>query len=79
MKRVWLSKKFSYIYEASPSSNLAFFMQSLYSHAIGMFNSMSTYIYVYVSVYVYVCVFQSSIKEQMASSFSYYYSGFENC
>jgi snRNA-activating protein complex subunit 1 len=35
MKRVWLSKKFSYIYEASPSSNLAFFMQSLYSHSIG--------------------------------------------
>lgn len=35
MKRVWLSRKFSYIYEASPSSNLAFFMQSLYSHSIG--------------------------------------------
>ncbi|WRX33830.1 snRNA-activating protein complex subunit 1 - like 1 [Theobroma cacao] len=27
MKRVWLSRKFSYIYEASPSTNLAFFMQ----------------------------------------------------
>ncbi|XP_065624001.1 uncharacterized protein LOC136065156 [Quercus suber] len=35
MKRVWLSRKFSYIYEASPSSNLAFFMQSLYAHSIG--------------------------------------------
>lgn len=35
MKRVWLSKKFSYIYEASPSTNLAFFMQSLYAHCIG--------------------------------------------
>ncbi|MED6159328.1 hypothetical protein PIB30_041411 [Stylosanthes scabra] len=35
MKRVWLSKKFSYIYESSPSSNLAFFMQSLYSQCIG--------------------------------------------
>ncbi|XP_027330444.1 uncharacterized protein LOC113846409 isoform X2 [Abrus precatorius] len=35
MKRVWLSKKFSYIYEAYPSSNLAFFMQSLYGHCIG--------------------------------------------
>ncbi|XP_059596599.1 uncharacterized protein LOC100262987 isoform X2 [Vitis vinifera] len=34
MKRVWLSRKFSYIYEARPSSNLAFFMQSLYSHSI---------------------------------------------
>lgn len=35
MKRVWLSRKFSYIYDASPSSNLAFFMQSLYAHTIG--------------------------------------------
>ncbi|KAH9767203.1 Small nuclear RNA activating complex (SNAPc) subunit SNAP43 protein [Citrus sinensis] len=29
MKRVWLSRKFTYIYEASPSTNLSFFMQSL--------------------------------------------------
>ncbi|KAG2706817.1 hypothetical protein I3760_05G120000 [Carya illinoinensis] len=35
MKRVWISRKFSYIYEASPSTNLAFFMQSLYAHSIG--------------------------------------------
>ncbi|XWS72965.1 hypothetical protein CRYUN_Cryun02cG0085200 [Craigia yunnanensis] len=35
MKRVWLSRKFSYIYEASPSTNLAFFMQSIYAHTIG--------------------------------------------
>ncbi|CAJ2634707.1 unnamed protein product [Trifolium pratense] len=35
MKRVWISKKFSYIYEARPSTNLAFFMQSLYAHCIG--------------------------------------------
>ncbi|XP_020958821.1 uncharacterized protein LOC107644682 isoform X2 [Arachis ipaensis] len=35
MKRVWLSKKFSYIYESSPSTNLAFFMQSLYAQCIG--------------------------------------------
>lgn len=35
MKRVWLSRKFSYIYEARPSSNLTFFMQTLYSQSIG--------------------------------------------
>ncbi|RYR39578.1 hypothetical protein Ahy_A09g045135 isoform C [Arachis hypogaea] len=29
MKRVWLSKKFSYIYASGPSTNLTFFMQSL--------------------------------------------------
>ncbi|GMQ07117.1 hypothetical protein CsSME_00051452 [Camellia sinensis var. sinensis] len=36
MKRVWLSRKFSFIFEASPSTNLAIFMQSLYSHSIAM-------------------------------------------
>ncbi|CAL9781671.1 unnamed protein product [Musa acuminata subsp. burmannicoides] len=34
MKRVWMAKKFSYIYEAKPTSNEAFFMQSLYSYSI---------------------------------------------
>ncbi|KAJ0102980.1 hypothetical protein Patl1_06652 [Pistacia atlantica] len=34
MKKVWLSRKFTYIYEASPSNNLSFFMQSLYAHTI---------------------------------------------
>ncbi|OMO81223.1 Small nuclear RNA activating complex (SNAPc), subunit SNAP43 [Corchorus capsularis] len=44
MKRIWLSRKFSYIYDASPATNLAFFMQSLYSHAIGyMVNVDSLY------------------------------------
>lgn len=42
MKRVWLSKKFSYIYEATPPSNLAFFMQSLYGHAIGYMSSTAS-------------------------------------
>ncbi|ESW27043.1 hypothetical protein PHAVU_003G168700 [Phaseolus vulgaris] len=35
MKRIWFSRKFSYIYEACPSTNLAFFMQSLYAQCIG--------------------------------------------
>lgn len=35
MKRIWMSRKFSYIYEARPSSNLTFFMQTLYSQSIG--------------------------------------------
>uniref|UniRef100_A0A1J3HUN2 Uncharacterized protein n=1 Tax=Noccaea caerulescens TaxID=107243 RepID=A0A1J3HUN2_NOCCA len=35
MKRVWLSRNFSYIYEAIPNTNLAFSIQSLYSHVIG--------------------------------------------
>ncbi|KAH8511008.1 hypothetical protein Peur_052632 [Populus x canadensis] len=35
MKRVWLSRKFTYIFEANSSTKLAFFMQSLYAHTIG--------------------------------------------
>ncbi|XP_077217278.1 small nuclear RNA activating complex (SNAPc), subunit SNAP43 protein isoform X2 [Tasmannia lanceolata] len=34
MKRVWLSRKFTFIYEARPSNNLGFFMQTLYAHSI---------------------------------------------
>ncbi|VVB10554.1 unnamed protein product [Arabis nemorensis] len=34
MKSVWLSRKFSYIFEAIPNTNLAFFIQSLYAHII---------------------------------------------
>lgn len=34
MKKMWMAKKFSYIYEAKPISNEAIFMQSLYSYSI---------------------------------------------
>lgn len=37
MKRVWMSRNFSFIFEASPTTNLGCFMQSLYAHSIGMF------------------------------------------
>ncbi|AEE79061.1 Small nuclear RNA activating complex (SNAPc), subunit SNAP43 protein [Arabidopsis thaliana] len=43
MKSVWLSRKFSHIYEASPNSNLAFFMQSLYVHTIGHMVSIDSF------------------------------------
>lgn len=43
MKTVWLSKKFSFIFEASPTTNLAFFMQSLYAHSIGGKNTLYNY------------------------------------
>ncbi|KAH7682955.1 snRNA-activating protein complex subunit 1 protein [Dioscorea alata] len=33
-KRVWAARKFSYIYEARPTTNSAFFMQSLFSYCI---------------------------------------------
>ncbi|KAL8508767.1 hypothetical protein ACS0TY_016113 [Phlomoides rotata] len=34
-KRVWISRKFSFIFEAVPSTNQGLFMQSLYAHSIG--------------------------------------------
>lgn len=34
MKRIWLSRKFTFIYEARPTTNVAFFMQSLFAHSI---------------------------------------------
>ncbi|CAA7399476.1 unnamed protein product [Spirodela intermedia] len=34
-KKVWSSRKFSYLYEGRPTSNSAVFMQSLYAHCIG--------------------------------------------
>ncbi|XP_073278507.1 uncharacterized protein [Primulina huaijiensis] len=40
-KRLWLSRKFSFIFEARPSSNQGFFMQSLYAHSIGHMVSSS--------------------------------------
>ncbi|MQL77057.1 hypothetical protein Taro_009456 [Colocasia esculenta] len=43
-KKVWLSRKFSYIYEGRPTTNSAVFMQGLYAHCIG------TYILFKVSV-----------------------------
>ncbi|KAF8079464.1 hypothetical protein N665_1026s0021 [Sinapis alba] len=43
MKRVWLSRKFSYIYEALPNTNLAFFIQSLYAHTIGHMVSINSF------------------------------------
>ncbi|XP_039123968.1 uncharacterized protein LOC120260539 isoform X1 [Dioscorea cayenensis subsp. rotundata] len=33
-KRLWAARKFSYIYEARPTTNSAFFMQSLFSYCI---------------------------------------------
>ncbi|KAK4742774.1 hypothetical protein SAY87_000775 [Trapa incisa] len=47
MKRVWASKKFTLIYDATPNpgyssaSNVAFFMQSLFAHCLGNYVASS--------------------------------------
>lgn len=35
MKRVWKDRKFSYVYEASPTTHVGLFMQSLYGYTLG--------------------------------------------
>ncbi|CAI8610359.1 unnamed protein product [Vicia faba] len=59
MKRVWISKKFSYIYDASPSTNLAFFMQSLYAHCIGYMVSTSSLSQRLGGLYCLYCLYET--------------------
>lgn len=59
MKRVWISKKFSYIYEASPSKNLAFFMQSLYAHCIGYMVSNGSLSHRLGGLYCLYCLYET--------------------
>ncbi|XP_022731628.1 uncharacterized protein LOC111286098 [Durio zibethinus] len=59
MKRVWLSRKFSYIYEASPSTNLAFFMQSLYAHTIGYMVNVDSLSHRLGALYCLYCLYET--------------------
>ncbi|KAF8389132.1 hypothetical protein HHK36_025818 [Tetracentron sinense] len=59
MKRVWLSRKFSFIYEASPSTNLAFFMQSLYAHSIGHMVSTASLSHRLGGLYCLYCLYET--------------------
>ncbi|XP_023645631.1 uncharacterized protein LOC17899429 isoform X2 [Capsella rubella] len=58
LKSVWLSRKFSYIYEASPNSNLAFFMQSLYAHTIGHMVSIDSFSRRLGGLYCLYCLYE---------------------
>lgn len=59
MKRVWISKKFSYIYEACPSTNLAFFMQSVYAHCIGYMASTVSLSHRLGGLYCLYCLYET--------------------
>ncbi|TKY54820.1 Small nuclear RNA activating complex (SNAPc), subunit SNAP43 [Spatholobus suberectus] len=59
MKRVWLSRKFSYIYEAAPSTNLAFFMQSLYAHCIGYMVGTASLSHRVGGLYCLYCLYET--------------------
>ncbi|KAL3824515.1 hypothetical protein ACJIZ3_020544 [Penstemon smallii] len=58
-KKVWLSKKFSYIFEASPTSNQGCFMQTLYAHAIGYMVSTSSHSNRLGGLYCLYCLYET--------------------
>ncbi|KAL2338409.1 hypothetical protein Fmac_012855 [Flemingia macrophylla] len=59
MKRIWLSRKFSHIYEACPSSNLALFMQSLYGHCIGYMAGVASLSHRLGGLYCLYCLYET--------------------
>ncbi|KAL0333956.1 UNVERIFIED_CONTAM: hypothetical protein Sangu_1551800 [Sesamum angustifolium] len=58
-KRVWLSRKFSFIFEASPSTNRSFFMQSLYAHSIGYMVSSGSLSNKLGGLYCLYCLYET--------------------
>ncbi|CAH9125564.1 unnamed protein product [Cuscuta epithymum] len=58
-KRLWLSKKFSYIFEASPSTNQACFMQSLFAYSIGYAVSTRSLSHRLGGLYCLYCLFET--------------------
>ncbi|CAN1189688.1 hypothetical protein LINPERPRIM_LOCUS24632 [Linum perenne] len=59
LKKIWHKRKFSYIYEASPAANLAFFMQSLYAHTIGHMNDTSSLSRGLGGLYCLYCLYET--------------------
>ncbi|KDP36450.1 hypothetical protein JCGZ_08580 [Jatropha curcas] len=59
MKKLWLSKKFSFIFDAIPSANLAFFMQSLFAHAIGYMVSTASLSQRLGGLYCLYCLYET--------------------
>lgn len=58
-KRVWLSKKFTLIFEASPSTNQGFFMQSLYAHCLGYVISAGSFANRFGGLYCLYCLYET--------------------
>ncbi|KAL3331900.1 hypothetical protein AABB24_032496 [Solanum stoloniferum] len=59
MKRVWVSKKFSYIFEASPSKDQACFIQSLYAYCIGYMVSTNSLLSRLGGLYCLYCLYET--------------------
>ncbi|PIA36595.1 hypothetical protein AQUCO_03300058v1 [Aquilegia coerulea] len=59
MKRIWLSRKFTFIYEARPTTNLAFFMQSLFAHSIHYMLSTTSFSQRLAGLYCLYCLYET--------------------
>ncbi|GLT26237.1 hypothetical protein SLA2020_013190 [Shorea laevis] len=59
MKKVWLSRKFSYIFEAGLSNNLAFIMQSLYTHSVGHICNADSFSRKLGGLYCLYCLYET--------------------
>ncbi|XP_016448035.1 uncharacterized protein LOC107773107 isoform X1 [Nicotiana tabacum] len=59
MKKVWVSKKFSYIFEASPSKDQACFVQSLYAYCSGYMVSTHSLLSRLGGLYSLYCLFET--------------------
>ncbi|KAL1557464.1 hypothetical protein AAHA92_08038 [Salvia divinorum] len=60
-KRVWLSRRFSYIFKAAPSTNQGLFMQSLYAHSISYMVSADSFFNRLGGLYCLYCLFETQM------------------
>ncbi|KAL9231520.1 hypothetical protein vseg_006742 [Gypsophila vaccaria] len=59
MKRIWLRRKFSYIFEAQLPTNLALFMQTLYSHTVSHMTSNKLISHRLGALYCLYCLYET--------------------
>uniref|UniRef100_A0A1D1YBE8 snRNA-activating protein complex subunit 1 n=1 Tax=Anthurium amnicola TaxID=1678845 RepID=A0A1D1YBE8_9ARAE len=58
-KKVWLSRKFSYLYEGRSTTNSAVFMQGLYAHCIGYMTSAGSLSQRLGGLYCLYCLYET--------------------
>lgn len=59
MKTLWLSKKFSCVFEAMPNTKLGFVMQSLYAHCLGYMTSTDSISHRLGGLYCLYCLHET--------------------
>ncbi|KAL5731437.1 hypothetical protein ACHQM5_004165 [Ranunculus cassubicifolius] len=59
LKTLWISRKFTFIYESKPTTNIAFFMQSLFAHSIHHILSPTSFSQRLAGLYTLYCLHQT--------------------